>query len=120
MKDSEIPDLSFIDFKKGGGLIPAIVQDVETGEVLMLAYMDNEALKRTLTTGRTWFYSRSRNEYWCKGETSGNKQFVREVYYDCDADSVLVKVKQIGPACHTGNRSCFYRRLPAKVIEEER
>lgn len=99
-------------------LLPAIVQDYETGEVLMLAYMDEEALKRTLTTGRTWFFSRSRQEYWCKGETSGNKQFVKEVYYDCDGDAILIKVKQIGPACHTGERSCFYRKLEAKVIEE--
>jgi phosphoribosyl-AMP cyclohydrolase len=112
-------DVSFIDFKKGGGLIPAIVQDIETGEVLMLAYMDEEALKRTLQTGRTWFYSRSRNEYWCKGETSGNKQYVREVYYDCDADTVLIKVKQIGAACHTGNRSCFFRQIPARIVDQE-
>lgn len=112
--------LDSIDFEKSGGLIPAVVQDFENGEVLMLAYMDREALRRTLTTGRTWFYSRSRNEYWCKGETSGNKQFVREVYYDCDSDAVLVKVKQIGAACHTGERSCFYRKLPANIIEEER
>ncbi len=99
-------------------LLPAVVQDYETGEVLMLAYMDEEALKRTLSTGRTWFFSRSRKEYWCKGETSGNKQFVKEVYYDCDGDAILIKVKQIGPACHTGERSCFYRRLEANVIEE--
>lgn len=112
-------DLSFMNFEKSGGLVPAVIQDAETGEVLMLAYMDEEALRRTLTTGRTWFYSRSRQEYWCKGETSGNKQFVREVYYDCDADAILVKVIQIGPACHTGERSCFYRKLEAKVIEVE-
>jgi phosphoribosyl-AMP cyclohydrolase len=117
LKDSK-PDISMIDFKKSGGLIPAIIQDDETGEVLMVAYMDEEALRRTLTTGRTWFYSRSRNEYWCKGETSGNKQYVRRVFYDCDADAVLVRVKQIGPACHTGSRSCFYRELDAVVIEE--
>lgn len=117
--EENLLDLSFIDFKKSDGLIPAVVQDVETNEVLMLAYMDEEALRRTLTTGRTWFYSRSRNEYWCKGETSGHKQFVREVYYDCDADAILVKVKQIGPACHTGNKSCFYRKLEAKVIESD-
>ncbi len=91
------------------GLLPAIVQDVENGEVLMLAYMNEEALQRTLTTGRTWFWSRSRQEFWCKGETSGNRQYVREVRYDCDLDAVLVKVQQIGPACHTGERSCFYR-----------
>ncbi len=91
------------------GLIPAVVQDVENGEVLMLAYMNEEALKRTLTTGRAWFWSRSRQEFWCKGETSGNRQYVREVQYDCDLDAILIKVLQIGPACHTGERSCFYR-----------
>ncbi len=91
------------------GLLPAIVQDVENGEVLMLAYMNKEALERTLTSGRTWFWSRSRQEFWCKGETSGNRQYVREVLYDCDLDAVLVKVQQVGPACHMGERSCFYR-----------
>ncbi len=99
------------------GLIPAIVQDVENGEVLMLAYMNREALERTLTTGRTWFWSRSRQEYWCKGETSGNRQYVREVRYDCDLDAVLVKVQQIGPACHTGERSCFFRTLDEAVTD---
>lgn len=100
------------DFKfDENGLIPAIIQDHESGEVLMLAYMDGEALRRTVETGRTWFWSRSRKEYWCKGETSGNRQYVREILYDCDADALLVKVHQVGPACHTGQRSCFYRRL---------
>lgn len=94
------------------GLVPAIVQDVSDGTVLMVAYMDREALQRTLDSGRTWFYSRSRREYWCKGETSGNRQHVEAVYYDCDGDALLVKVRQEGTgACHTGNRSCFYRRL---------
>lgn len=93
------------------GLMPAIIQDHETSEVLMLAYMDAEALRRTVETGRTWFWSRSRKEYWCKGETSGNRQYVREILYDCDADALLVKVLQVGPACHTGQRSCFYRRV---------
>lgn len=118
MSENQNIDLSFIDFEKSGGLIPAIVQDAENGEVLMVAYMDEEALRRTITTGRTWFYSRSRQEYWCKGETSGHKQYVREVFYDCDGDAILVKVKQVGPACHTGNRSCFYRKIEAKVLEE--
>jgi phosphoribosyl-AMP cyclohydrolase len=95
------------------GLIPAVIQDVDSGEVLMVAYMNDEALRRTLESGRTWFWSRSRREYWCKGETSGNRQYVREIRYDCDGDALLVKVHQVGPACHTGNRSCFYR-----VIEE--
>ncbi len=92
-------------------LIPAIVQDVHTKEVLMLAYMNEEALRRTMETKRSWFWSRSRQELWCKGETSGNKQFVKEIRYDCDEDAILLLVEQIGPACHTGNRSCFYRSL---------
>ena len=97
------------------GLIPAIIQDVENGEVLMLGYMNEESLRRTIESGRTWFWSRSRQEVWCQGETSGNRQYVREVRYDCDADTLLVKVHQVGPACHTGERSCFYR-----LIEEAR
>jgi len=93
-----------------GGLIPAIVQDATDGTVLMLGYMDGEALRRTLQTGRSWFWSRSRREYWCKGETSGDRQWVRTVRYDCDGDALLVVVDQDGNgACHTGERSCFYR-----------
>jgi len=92
------------------GLVPAVVQDVADGTVLMLGYMDREALARTLRTGRSWFWSRSRQEYWCKGETSGDRQWVHEVRYDCDGDALLVIVEQEGRgACHTGNRSCFYR-----------
>jgi phosphoribosyl-AMP cyclohydrolase len=92
------------------GLVPAIVQEQATGRVLMLAWMNQEALRRTLDTGRTWFWSRSRREMWCKGETSGDRQWVREAYYDCDADTVLVVVEQEGRgACHTGERTCFYR-----------
>jgi phosphoribosyl-AMP cyclohydrolase len=94
------------------GLIPAIVQEASTGAVLMLAYMNRESLERTLETGRTWFWSRSRQEFWCKGETSGDRQFVHEVRYDCDGDTLLVIVDQEGRgACHTGERSCFYRVL---------
>jgi len=94
------------------GLVPAIVQDARDGAVLMLAYMDAEALRRTLDSGRSWFWSRSRREYWCKGETSGNRQHVREVRYDCDGDSLLLIVDQDGDgACHTGERSCFYRTI---------
>ncbi len=101
-----------MDFKYDDkGLIPAIIQDVGSGEVLMLGYMNEESLKRTLASGRTWFWSRSRQEFWCKGETSGNRQYVREIRYDCDQDALLVKVVQVGPACHTGERSCFYRVL---------
>lgn len=92
------------------GLVPAIVQDATDGTVLMFAWMNRDSLLRTLETGRTWFWSRSRQEFWCKGETSGNRQYVRAVHYDCDGDVLLVTVDQEGEgACHTGNRSCFYR-----------
>jgi phosphoribosyl-AMP cyclohydrolase len=92
------------------GLVGAIVQDATDGTVLMFAWMNSESLARTLETGRTWFWSRSRQEYWCKGETSGDRQYVRSVRYDCDGDALLVTVDQEGAgACHTGNRSCFYR-----------
>jgi phosphoribosyl-ATP pyrophosphohydrolase/phosphoribosyl-AMP cyclohydrolase len=94
------------------GLAPAIVQDVGTGQVLMLAYMNEESLGRTLETGETWFWSRSRQELWPKGATSGNTQRVQEIRYDCDADTLLVLVEPAGPACHTGEPSCFYRRVP--------
>ncbi len=100
-----------LDFAKGDGLIPAIVQDEKDGTVLMLAYMNEEALKKTLATGKATFWSRSRNELWTKGETSGNFQLVQEIRMDCDGDTLLIKVKSTGPACHTGNRSCFYRLL---------
>ncbi|WP_165989854.1 phosphoribosyl-AMP cyclohydrolase [Streptomyces sp. YIM 98790] len=89
------------------GLFPAIAQQYDTGEVLMLAWMDDEALHRTLTTGRCTYYSRSRGEYWVKGETSGHAQYVKSVALDCDGDTVLVKVDQVGAACHTGDRTCF-------------
>jgi len=106
-KKFRIGDLKF-DSK---GLIPAIVQDYKTGEVLMMAYMNKASLKKTLASGKACFWSRSRRKYWTKGETSGNFQFVKAMYYDCDMDTLLVKVRQAGVACHTGNRSCFYRRL---------
>lgn len=93
------------------GLIPAIIQDYRTREVLMLAYMNKASLGRTLRSGKTCFWSRSRRKYWTKGETSGNFQFVKEIRYDCDMDTLLIKVRQVGVACHTGNRSCFYRRI---------
>jgi phosphoribosyl-AMP cyclohydrolase len=93
--------------RNGQGLVPAIVQQHDTGEVLMLGWMDDEALHRTLTTGRSTFWSRSRQEYWVKGETSGHRQHVVEVRLDCDGDTLLVKVDQEGPACHTGARTCF-------------
>ncbi len=95
----------------GQGLVPAVAQDFSTGEVLMLAYMNREALERTLSTGRAHYYSRSRKRLWMKGETSGNFQFVKGVFYDCDGDTVLLLVDQKGPACHTGERTCFFRSL---------
>lgn len=98
------------------GLVPAIVQDETDGKVLMLAWMNEESLRRTLETGRTWFWSRSRRELWCKGETSGDRQWVRDAFYDCDADTILLVVEQEGAgACHTGARSCFYRRFGAEA-----
>ncbi|MAG51788.1 MAG: phosphoribosyl-AMP cyclohydrolase [Acidimicrobiaceae bacterium] len=92
------------------GLVPAIIQEADTGRILMMAWMNDESVRRTLETGRTWFWSRSRQEYWCKGETSGNCQFVRKAYLDCDGDTLLFTVEQEGNgACHTGEYSCFFR-----------
>lgn len=89
------------------GLIPAIIQDVENNDVLMLGYMNAEAVRRTLSEGRVTFWSRSRQEYWRKGDTSGHSQLVRSVNHDCDADTLLIRVEQLGSACHTGSRTCF-------------
>ena len=101
-----------IDFAKSGGLVPAVAQDADTGQVLMLAWMNREAYEETLRTGRACYFSRSRNKLWRKGEESGHVQEVREVYIDCDADTVLLKVKQLGgAACHEGYASCFFRRV---------
>ena len=94
------------------GLVPAIIQDADTGEVLMLGYMNEEALQRTLSGEDVWFYSRSRQEMWHKGETSGNYIKVQEVWKDCDNDTILVKARPVGPVCHTGNRTCFFQELP--------
>jgi phosphoribosyl-AMP cyclohydrolase len=110
------PDVDLIaqvDFAKSGdGLVAAVVQDATDGTVLTVAYMDAEALRRTVETGRSWFYSRSRQEYWQKGETSGDRQYVREVRMDCDGDALVVLVDQHGKgACHTGERTCFYRTI---------
>ncbi|MGI6649113.1 MAG: phosphoribosyl-AMP cyclohydrolase [Bacillota bacterium] len=106
-------DFTFLKELKFGadGLIPAIVQDNKTGQVLMIAYMNREAVARTWETGETWFYSRSRQELWHKGETSGHFQRVRGISFDCDQDALLVKVEQTGAACHTGYQSCFYREI---------
>lgn len=89
------------------GLVAAVIQDMDSREVLMVGYMDDTALARTLTSGRVWFWSRSRGEYWCKGDTSGHVQYVRRVRLDCDGDCVLVEVEQVGAACHTGESTCF-------------
>jgi len=93
------------------GLIPAIVQDADSGQVLMLGYMNKESLSRTLSTGEVWFYSRSRQELWHKGATSGNRLIVKKLWRDCDGDTILVKARPMGPVCHTGNRSCFFQEL---------
>jgi phosphoribosyl-AMP cyclohydrolase len=106
-----------IKFKLGdlkfdkNGLIPAIIQDYKNNQVLMVAYMNLESLRRTLKLGKTCFWSRSRKEYWVKGLTSGHFQFVKSIAYDCDMDALLIKARQVGKACHTGNRSCFYRKI---------
>ena len=101
-----------LDFNKMSGLIPAIVQDHTTGEVLMLAYMNQDAWDATLSTGKATYYSRSRKKLWVKGETSGNRQIVKEIRVDCDDDTVLLKIEQLGDAaCHTGYRSCFHKKV---------
>ncbi len=103
-------NLDKLKFNKEG-LIPAIVQDIENSEVLMMAYMNLDSLKETLKVGKTCFWSRSRQKYWVKGETSGHFQTVKNIYYDCDCDTLLIKVIQVGCACHTMQRSCFYREI---------
>lgn len=105
-------NFSFLDvyFEKAS-LLPAIVQEESTGEVLMLAYMNRESFQKTLETGYTWFWSRSRQELWNKGATSGHLQKVVSIYGDCDRDTILIKVEQTGPACHTGSHSCFFREI---------
>jgi len=101
-----------IDFKKGEGLVPVIIQDAVTNEVLMLGYMNKESWEKTLETKNATFWSRSRNKLWIKGETSGHVQEVREIFLDCDGDTILLKVNQVGgAACHTGHRSCFHHRF---------
>jgi len=110
-----------LDFEKTGGLIPAIVQDYETGEVLMLAYINKEAWETTLSTEKATYFSRSRQKLWIKGETSGNMQIVREIRIDCDDDTVLFKVEQIGgAACHKGYRSCFFKKVENGTVKVEK
>lgn len=106
------------DFSKGGGLLPAIAQDAETGVVLMMAYMNPESYAETLATGRAVYYSRSRNKLWRKGEESGNVQKVHAIFVDCDADTILLKVEQIGgAACHEGYQSCFFRQVTPEGLK---
>lgn len=101
-----------IDFKfDENGLIPAIAQDFTTGEVLMLAYMNRESLDRTIKEKKAWYFSRSRKKLWMKGEESGHIQNIKDIFYDCDLDAILLKIDQVGPACHTNNRSCFFRKI---------
>jgi phosphoribosyl-AMP cyclohydrolase len=106
-----INTIAIPDFSRGGGLLPAIAQDAATGEVLMLAWMNEAALAETVRTGQAVYYSRSRGKLWHKGEESGHVQAVRGIYIDCDADTILLKVEQQGAACHEGYRSCFFREL---------
>ncbi len=106
-------------FKKCGGLLPVIAQDASTGEVLMLAYMNQEAWEKTLETGKAHYWSRSRQKLWLKGETSGHVQVVKDAYLDCDLDTILLKVEQIGgAACHTGHRSCFFNKVEGEDLKE--
>lgn len=103
--------ISEIDFAKGGGLVPVIVQDAKTRDILTLAYANEESLRRTRETGNSWFWSRSRNKLWMKGEESGNTQKIVRILADCDLDAIIYLVEPSGPACHTGQRACFHHRL---------
>ncbi|SEQ75172.1 phosphoribosyl-ATP pyrophosphatase /phosphoribosyl-AMP cyclohydrolase [Virgibacillus subterraneus] len=111
--ETNINQLSFDE----NGLIPAIIQNFKTGEVLTLAYMNENSLNKTLQTGETWFFSRKRQQLWNKGETSGNKQIVKSISYDCDADSLLIQVNPMGPSCHTGNDTCFFQTLFSDEVQ---
>jgi len=111
---------NLLDFKKQGGLVPAIAQDAKTGEILMLAYMNEESFEETLRTGKACYYSRSRNKLWRKGEESGNVQVIEEIRADCDNDTLVLKVEQIGnAACHLGYRSCFFRKIENGQLVED-
>jgi phosphoribosyl-AMP cyclohydrolase len=107
-----IPDNLKYDEK---GLIPAVIQDWKTNEILMVAYMNAASLQKTVESGFTWYWSRSRQKFWQKGETSGNIQRVKDILYDCDQDTLLIKVEQTGPACNTGERTCFFRSFPENL-----
>ncbi len=110
-------DAKDLNFDKGKGLLPAIAQDYKTGQVLMLAYMNRQAWEKTLETGKVHYWSRSRNRLWLKGESSGHVQLLKSAYVDCDLDTILVKVKQLGgAACHKGYRSCFYREVQGGIL----
>lgn len=113
------PEIAALLRPGADGLVAAVVRQYDTGEVLMLGWMDPEALHRTLTTGRATYWSRSREEYWVKGDTSGHRQYVKGVRLDCDGDALLVDVDQIGPACHTGTPTCFSRELPTTRGDEQ-
>jgi phosphoribosyl-AMP cyclohydrolase / phosphoribosyl-ATP pyrophosphohydrolase len=108
-----------VGFDKSTGLVPVVVQDDDTDEVLILAFMNKEALKRTLESRQVWFYSRSRRELWHKGATSGNFLNVRRILINCEDDSLLVRVQPTGPACHTGERTCFYREFDGRLLEDQ-
>lgn len=111
--------LSIIDFEKGDGLVAAIAQDDASGEILMVAYMNEESLRRTLELGEVVYWSRSRQKYWHKGEESGNVQKLKGIYVDCDGDALVLRVEQVGgAACHTGKRNCFFRRIDRGRIED--
>ena len=107
-------DITNIDFSKGDGIVPVIVQDANTNEILTLAYSNKESLEITLDTGNSWFWSRSRKKLWMKGEESGNTQKIRKVLGDCDSDALIYLVEPAGPACHTGERTCFHNSLEVK------
>jgi phosphoribosyl-AMP cyclohydrolase len=111
--------VNIMELQFNNGLLPAIVQDYKTGKILMLAYMNEESLEKTMTTGTTWFWSRSRNKFWNKGESSGHFQYVKSIKIDCDGDTILLEVDQIEVACHTGNESCFYREIWNVITENK-
>ena len=108
MSDKKLPKLNW---KKLGGLIPAVTQDFKTGKVLMVGFMNKKALEKTLQEGKVTYFSRTRKKLWTKGETSGNFQYVKAMFLDCDNDTILIKIKQKGNVCHTGNKSCFYQKI---------